>query len=186
MITPRCTQPPAGQAARAAAAVRAAIPSLSTPRLRLRAPEISDLAVWTPAFMEAWADPEDTEERAWEEFSYYSACWMLHGHGLWTAERKSDATVVGFVILGLEWDDDEPELGYIFAAEHRRQGYAIEACAAARAHGLELLGSGTFVSYVDPGNAASNGLAAKLGAHRDHAAEAALAEDVHIWRHGTV
>ena len=50
--------------------------------------------------MAEWADPGDTEERAWEEFSYYTACWMLHGHGLWTVERKSDAAVVGFVSLG--------------------------------------------------------------------------------------
>ncbi len=184
MAAPRCTEAPRGAAAKDARAARAGVPRLETARLILRAPEITDLPVWTEAFMAAWAEPGDTEERAWEEFSYYTACWMLHGHGLWTLERRGDGAVVGFVTLGLEWTDDEPELGYIIAAEHRRNGYAAEACQAARDHGLQLLGPGAFVSYVEPTNIASNGLAAKLGAERDTAAEAALPEDIHIWRYG--
>lgn len=183
-ITPRCTRAPAGYAADAASGVQAAVPQLETERLILRAPKIDDLGAWTPAFMEAWAEPGDTEERAWEEFSYYAAGWILHGHGLWTVVRKSDGVVIGFVSLGLEWDDDEPELGYIIVTDHRRQGYAAEACAAARDHGLALLGAGAFVSYIAPKNAASNRIATKLGAVRDRAAEAALNEDIHIWRHG--
>ena len=188
MTARRCTQAPEGRAAEAARTHRAQVPQLETARLVLRAPEISDLTVWTPAFMDAFAEPGDTEERAWTEFSYYTACWMLHGFGLWTVERKADGVVLGFVTIGLEWDDDEPELGYIFAAEHRRQGYAEEAAVAARDHGLALLGPGAFVSYIERSNARSNRLADRLGAARDTGAEAALqaatGEDIHIWRHG--
>ena len=188
MIARRCTQAPAGRAAEAARAHRAAVPQLETARLLLRAPDITDLEVWTPAFMEAFADPGDTEEQAWTEFSYYTACWMLHGFGIWTVARKADGATLGFVILGLEWDDDEPELGYLFAPEHRGQGYAQEAAVAARDYGLGLLGPGAFVSYIDRSNTASNRLAERLGATRDGRAEAALrattGEDIHIWRHG--
>ena len=188
MTAPRCTLAPSGAAAEAALAMRVAIPRLETGRLVLRAPEIPDLAVWTPAFMESFAEPGDTEERAWEEFSYYTACWLLHGFGMWTVERKADGATIGFVTIGLEWDDEEPELGYLFAAQHRGQGYAAEAATVARDHGVQLLGAGAFVSYVDPENAPSNRLAARLGARRDGAAEADLmaraGERIHIWRHG--
>jgi len=188
MMDRRCTQAPQDRAAEAATAMRAVIPRLETERLVLRAPEITDLSVWTPAFMESFAEPGDTEERAWTEFSYYTACWLLHGFGMWTVERASDGAVLGFVTIGLEWDDDEPELGYVFAAEHRDQGYAQEAATAARDYGFELLGHGAFVSYIDRSNGPSNRLADRLGATRDTSAEAALradtGEDIHIWRHG--
>ncbi|MEM9320305.1 MAG: GNAT family N-acetyltransferase [Pseudomonadota bacterium] len=183
-MNPRCTHIPKGRAADAANALRAHVPELRTARLILRAPRIGDLAAWTPAYLAEWAEPGDAEERAWEAFSAYAACWLLHGHGLWTVTHRADKHVVGFVHLGLEWDDDEPELGYIITAEHRRKGYGAEACAAARDHGLALLGEGGFVSYVDPDNVASNGLAAKLGGARDPVAEAAIADDIHIWRYG--
>jgi RimJ/RimL family protein N-acetyltransferase len=110
---------------------------------------------------------------------------MLHGHGLWTVERRSDCTRVGFVMVGLEWGDEEPELGYMTVPEHRGQGYATEAARAARNWGLRLLP--TIVSYVHPDNAASNRVAERLGAIRDLDAEAAIyARDgapIHVWRH---
>ncbi|MBF9028918.1 GNAT family N-acetyltransferase [Rhodobacterales bacterium HKCCE3408] len=188
-MTPRrCTQAPTGAAAEAARAFRAPLPVLETARLVLRAPRIEDLALWTEVFLAEWAGQGDTEETAWEEFSYYSACWLFHGHGLWTVERKSDGAAIGFVLVGLEWTDDEPELGYIFADHARRQGYAAEACSAARDHALALLGPGGLVSYVHPGNAPSNALAKKLGAVRDGAEEARIAaaegESIVVWRHG--
>lgn len=182
-MSKRCTIAPAGAAAIHAAQLCASIPQIETARLILRAPQITDLSVWTPAYLAEWAQDGETEERAWEAFSYYTACWILHGHGLWTAVNKASGQVVGFVLLGLEWDDDEPELGYIIAEDHRRQGYGYEACKAARDHGLALLGSGTFVSYVEPKNAASNAMAVKLGAARDAVTEAELDENIHVWRH---
>jgi RimJ/RimL family protein N-acetyltransferase len=183
---PRCTQPPVGLAARAAEGHRASVPVLETGRLRLRAPRTEYLAAWTHAWLLDFAEEGDGAEDAWIEFSCYSAGWLLHGHGLWSVERREDGTLLGFVLLGLEWDDDEPELGYIFLREHQGQGYAREACEAARDFGLTLLD--TFVSYVDPGNAASNRLAQSLGATRDAAAEARINMDaddaIHVWRYG--
>ncbi|WP_179378328.1 GNAT family N-acetyltransferase [Jannaschia marina] len=175
----RCTQPPTGQAARVAARHAAALPVLETPRLRLRAPEMGDLPVWT-AILADWPDGPVSPEDAWADFAVYTAAWLLHGHGLWTVTTRA-GEVLGFVMVGLEWGDAEPELGYMFRPEARGQGYATEAAAAARDHGMQLLG--TLVSYVDPANVASNALAARLGATRDAAAEAALAEPVHVWRY---
>ena len=164
------------------------MPVIETVRLRLRAPRIEDLTLWTEIFTgpgSTGIGGPYTPEDAWTEFSYYTAGWMLHGHGLWSVERLSDTVLLGFVHLGLEWDDDEPELGYLFGAHAQGQGYAREAAAAARDHGFDLLD--TFVSYVDPANAPSNRLALALGATRDTVAEAAMrdiSDDApHVWRH---
>jgi RimJ/RimL family protein N-acetyltransferase len=184
-MTARCLLPPNGPAAEVAAFHAACVPVLETERLRLRAPHLDDLPDWTRVFVDAFAEPGDGPNRPWAEFSYYTAGWMLHGHGLWTVERRSDGARVGFVMVGLEWGDEEPELGYITLPEHAGQGYATEAARAARDWGLRLLP--TLVSYVDPKNQASDRVAERLGAVRDAEAEAALAardgEPVHVWRY---
>ncbi|MEY3003800.1 MAG: hypothetical protein RLZZ491_976 [Pseudomonadota bacterium] len=164
---------------------RASVPVIETARLRLRAPHLDDLGDWTRVFSDSFAEPDDSPDRAWAEFSCYTAGWMLHGHGIWTVERLSDGARLGFVLVGLEWGDEEPELGYMILPEHRHQGYAAEAASAARDFGLGLLGD--LVSYVDPANAASGQLAARLGARRDIAAETSLAardgDAIHVWRY---
>ncbi|MEM9796779.1 MAG: GNAT family N-acetyltransferase [Pseudomonadota bacterium] len=188
MTDPRCTRPPTGAAAETAARFAALVPVLEGPRLRLRAPSVGDL----PAWQRIYAAPEAKHfggpwgaEEAWEEFAYYTGDWILYGHGLWSVERLSDTVLLGFIHLGLEWSDPEPELGWMFLPEHRGQGYATEAAGLASAHGAALLGDGAFVSYIAAGNAPSNALAARLGARRDTAAETAIgATDLHVWRHG--
>lgn len=185
MTAPRCTLSPTGAAAEAAAMHRASVPVIDTARLRLRASTLDDLADWTDAFGPAFGEAGDGPDRAWAEFSTYTACWMLHGHGLWTVDRRADGVRVGFVLIGLEWGDEAPELGYITLPAHRRHGYAREAATAARDFALGLLGE--LVSYVDPANTASSTIAAQLGAHRDMAAEARLAArdgaPVQVWRY---
>ncbi len=187
-MTPRCTHPPLGRAAMAATRHRAVIPRICTPRLVLRAPELSDLPLWTDLCTGsdgAHLGGPMTERDAWESFCTYVAGWLLHGHGLWSVERRKDGALVGFVMLGLEWEDLEPELGWMIAPEARGQGFGSEAARAARNHGIKTFGPGGCVSYVHADNTASNRLAASLDANRDATAEAAIGEPVCVWRHGT-
>ena len=184
---PRCTHAPQGAAAMAAQAIRDRIPRLETKRLILRAPETRDFPAWAEVFAgdtNGFIGGPLSPERAWDGFCNYVACWLLHGHGLWSVERREDQRLLGFVHLGLEWEDYEPELGWMFLPEARRQGYATEAAKAARDHALDLLGAGTFVSYVSPSNAPSSRLAARLGAARDADTEAAISDESQVWRHG--
>ena len=187
MTTPRCIQAPAGAAAKAAIAHRASVPVIETARLRLRAPEVGDFPAYATILSadEGHMGGPFSPEDIWYDFTNYIAGWMLHGIGLWTVTLNDD-TVVGFITLGLEWEDQEPELGWLFLPEYHGQGYAAEAAHAARDLGLDLLQS--FVSYVDPDNTRSNRLAERLGAARDPAAEASIAtaqgEAIHVWRHG--
>ncbi|MEM9249058.1 MAG: GNAT family N-acetyltransferase [Pseudomonadota bacterium] len=166
MTQMRCLQPPTGRAAEAARGYAAPLPMLETDRLRLRAPRMDDLPLWT----RIWTDPAGanttTEESAWENFCTYVAGWTLHGHGLWSVERKEDGIHVGFVLLGLEWGDDAPELGWALSPDHRGQGYATEAATAAREHALALFGPGVVVSYIAEANTASANVADRLGAVR--------------------
>ena len=179
----RCTVPPAGRAAEAAAACRAPVPVLVTERLRLRAPAMDDLPLWTEIFAAAPFDA--APDRAWAEFATYAAGWMLHGHGLWSVEARDTRTLLGFVLLGLEWGDAEPEIGWMFAPAHRGRGYATEAAAAVRDHALRLMSDGGAVSYVAADNRPSRRVAERIGAWRDTSAEAALADPgTEVWRHG--
>ena len=192
-MTPRrCIQTPQGAAATAAVAHSAAVPVLHTDRLCLRAPRIDDLPVWTQIYTAPDAKHFGgpfSEETAWEQFAYYTGGWMLYGHGLWAVERKDDAATIGFVHLGLEWDDDEPELGWMFAHTARGRGYAVESGRAARDYGFTLFD--TFVSYIAPGNIPSNQVAARLAAKRDPNAEStvnantlALGDNpINVWRY---
>jgi hypothetical protein len=63
---------------------------------------------------------ENPDATAWEEFAYYTGCWMLYGHGLWTIELRSTPAAIGFVHLAIEWDDVEPELGWHLIARRAR------------------------------------------------------------------
>lgn len=182
-MIPRAAIPPAGLAAEEAARHRASVPVLETRRLCLRAPRLDDLPVWTAIYAEpdsGFGGPYPAEQ-AWTEFCWYTAAWMLHGHGLFSVTRKEDGQTIGFVHLGLEWEDHEPELGWMFAQDARGCGYASEAAAAVRDWAFNLLPG--FVSYVDPGNAPSRRLAERIGAARDLAAEAAFDGAIHVYRH---
>lgn len=181
MTDHRCTLPPSGKAATAAARYRSALPVLKTERLELRAPTMDDLPAWTRICSEAF---KDNAEQCWTHFSYYAAGWMLHGHGSFAVCLKGTQEAIGFVVLGLEWGDHEPELGYFFDADFHGQGFATEAVSAVRNFGLDLLGPGEFVSYVSSRNDRSNALAERIGGMRDPNAEAAIGPGNHVWRHG--
>lgn len=163
-------QPAQGAAAAIAAGLAARIPALETPRLRLRAPRIGDFA--------AYAGIVTTErgvhiggpmrrEAAWLDFAQMVAGWTLRGHGVWSVERRTDGALLGFVLIGFEPGDHEPELGFLFVAEAEGRGYAHEAAAAACDFARDALGWDTLVSYVAPENGRSLRLAERLGAHRE-------------------
>ncbi|MEL6522144.1 MAG: GNAT family N-acetyltransferase [Pseudomonadota bacterium] len=162
MKRPRCLQPPKGKAADAAAAHRAPLPILTTARLVLRPATLVDFPVWEEMFLTG--DFKGNSETAWDEFCVYTAAWLLHGHGLLAVEEQATGRTLGFTLLGLEWDDYEPELGWMLAPDARGQGIATEAAAALRDHATDLLGAGNFVSYIYSDNKGSRAVADRLGA----------------------
>jgi RimJ/RimL family protein N-acetyltransferase len=162
--------PPAGPAAALAGRVAAVVPALETPRLRLRAPRVEDFGAWaaitTTERGAHMGGPVDREE-AWLDFAQYVAGWLLHGHGLWSVEARDGGALLGFVLVGLEPGDREPELGFLLLPAAEGRGYAAEAAQAAQGFAFETLGRETLVSYVDPANRRSARLAERLGARLD-------------------
>lgn len=175
-----------GPAARVAARLGGKVPVLDTRRLQLRGPRIYDFKAYADILTSDRAvlmgGPYSRDE-AWTDFTNYVACWMLHGHGLWTIDAATTPSA-GFVLLGFEYADPEPELGIFLGAASEGQGIAQEALEAARDHAFEALKWDSVVSYVDAENDRCIRLMERAGAARDPKAEAALgAEHTFVFRH---
>lgn len=174
-----------GPAADFADRLAALVPVLETPRLRLRAPRLGDMPAWAEVFMGPSAQflgghvtgsPED-RDGAFTEFAATAALWLLRGHGPWAVETR-EGEVMGFVLIGFEPGDREPELGYLFLPKGEGKGYAFEAATAARDWALGPMRLPSLVSYIDPANARSRRLAQRLGAWRDGSVDGC-----EVWRH---
>ena len=151
-----------------AASVAAAIPEVATARLRLRPPRLEDFGTYArivgaPAAA-GIAGPMD-RAAAWNDFCRRVASWVLRGHGLWAVERHAE--LLGFVLIGIEPGDPQPELGFLFTPEAEGEGVAQEAAEAARTHAFRALGLPGLVSRVAPGDFRSRRLAERLGARPD-------------------
>lgn len=192
MVTPHEQAPSNSNAIAFAKRIAELIPTLRTNRLRLRAPIISDFASYSEIALSPKGrfilnDPN--RENAWYDFANMVACWFLRGHGLWTVERHEDDEIIGFVLIGFEPGDHEPELGYMFREHAEGRGYATEAACRAKRYAFEELGFTTLVSTLDHDNTASLRVAQKLGGVRDQIAEQEHGNSIFVMRffaeHGT-
>lgn len=182
---------PSGPAQAIAQRVLGRVPVLTTDRLILRAPLITDYPSYEAVFLSDRAKylggPFRAED-AFADFCQGVAGWMLRGAGMWTiVARGGDDAPLGWMYLWQEMGDPEPEVGWILTAEAEGRGFAHEAALAVLPHAVQLYGSQGFVSYIDAGNARSARLARGLGASRDPEAEAHMAAlgevDLHVYRH---
>lgn len=174
-----------GIAARHAARLGGQIATLDTRRLQLRAPRIYDFAAFAEIFCSDRAHHMGgplTREAAWTEFTQYVALWLLHGTGLWTIDAQTRPSA-GFALLGMEYEDPEPELGVFLTAAAEGHGYAKEAAEAVRTYAFDTLKWESCVSYVAPENTRSIALMDRLGAFRDTTAESELPDDTLVYRH---
>lgn len=163
-MTYPCETPRTGAAALFAVALQGQLPTLATERLILRAPRVTDFDTYAQIACtdrgKHLGGPMSRED-AWLDFSQMTSTWLLHGHGLWTVGHAG--TIAGFVVLGFEPGDQEPELGFMLSEQAEGMGVAFEAAQAALAHAFDTLGWSTLVSYIDPANARSIRLARRLG-----------------------
>ena len=184
-MTAACEQHRPGPGARQAARLGGRIPSIDTRRLQLRGPRIYDFRSYADILCSDRAEHVGgplSRAEAWSAFTQYSAQWLLHGHGLWTIDAQTMPSA-GFVLLGFEYDDPEVELGIFLSAGAEGQGYAQEACEAARDYAFDTLDWDSVVSYLAEENARGCKLMERLGAARDDIAEGELADGTQIWRH---
>lgn len=149
-------------------AMQAAVPMIETDRLILRMPRIEDWTVLEPI----WTTHRSihiggpfTPEAAWLDFNQLVAGWVLRGHGALTICTR-DGAVQGMVLLGHEFGDPDPELGWLLTEAAAGQGFATEAAEALLPMCQQIYGD-AFVSYIDLANAPSIRIAEKLGAIKD-------------------
>ena len=182
-----CERDPAGLPAGQAAKTAATVPVIETARLRLRALRPSDFTAWeTIACTERGkhiGGPMSREE-AWFDFIQLASSWMLHGFGGWTITLKGSDSPLGFVLIGFEPGDREPELGWLLTEAAEGKGYAEEAARPVRAF-ADTLNLPSLVSYIDNANTRSSALAARLAARPDMAATHAMDAKAGftVWRH---
>jgi RimJ/RimL family protein N-acetyltransferase len=148
------------------------LPSFETPRLTLRPRTMADLEDClamdrdpevTRHVAGPWADP--AAHRRFVEARITAA--YPEGMGYWTVRgRAAGAPFLGWVLLiPLDGEGPEIEIGWRFNRSAWGQGYATEAAAPVLAHARDTLGI-TVVADIHPDNAASMRVAEKIGLRR--------------------
>jgi ribosomal-protein-alanine N-acetyltransferase len=144
---------------------------LNTDRLLLRHLEPEDLdslylLYRDPEMRKYYPDGTRTMQETKEEIN-----WFLHGHphhpelGLWATVDSKTGEFLGRCGL-LPWQiqgTDEVELAFMIKKERWREGLATEAAQGIIKYAHEVLGLRRLVCLIIPGNAASVGVAQKVG-----------------------
>jgi len=150
------------------------IPTLETPRLRLRAYRLEDF----DAYAALWADPGVvrhiggvplSREAAWTRFLRQIGLWHHLGFGFFAVEHRATARLIGeagfhdlrrAIVPSLE---GTMESGWGLLPAMHGQGLAEEAMRAAIGWAAEYGVGARLTAIIDPGNIASLRLADKLG-----------------------
>ena len=144
---------------------------LETPRLLLRPPEPADEALYLALmaepdfarFLTADGKPQDAAA-AWRGFATVVGHWAIRGYGFFTVVEKATGEAVGRV--GPWRPEGWPglECGWGIARARWGRGYAGEAAVAAiRWIFAEQPELARIISVIDPANARSQAVAAKIG-----------------------
>jgi RimJ/RimL family protein N-acetyltransferase len=159
----------------------AAIPTLHTQRLVLRAPVMADY----PAYAGFMASERSrmmggphVRWAAWGLFCNDVAMWQLYGHGALMIDLKTTGQCLGQVGINHGPMFPEKELGWMLYEGFESRGYATEAGRALKDWAFATLGLPTLVSYFDPENHRSMAVSARLGGIRDENAVTQDAGDV--------
>lgn len=148
-------------------------PVIETARMRLRPQRLGDKDV----HIAMWADERVTrfiggEPRApdvsWGKYLSSAGLWPVMGFGYWVFADRADDRLIGmgglsYFCRGIAELEGVPEAGWAFDADHWGAGYATEAMTAALGWADGHLDAKEVRCIIDPGNAASERVAAKLG-----------------------
>ncbi|MCE8515725.1 GNAT family N-acetyltransferase [Ruegeria pomeroyi] len=162
------------------------IPTLTTQRLILRAPEARDFDGVATFFADAerswgFGGPLSRNE-AWRWFASMIGHWVLNGYGFWMADTR-EGEPVGFVGIWSPEGWPEPELGWVVYQGAEGKGYAREAAEEIRRYAYAVLGFETLSSNIFPGNARSVALAERMGARFERSYDNVTHGIEHVYRH---
>jgi RimJ/RimL family protein N-acetyltransferase len=178
-MTFNCDIPPSGATARFALHCAGQLPTLTTQRVILRAPRVTDFDAYAEiacSLRGASLGGPLSREDAWRDFAQMISGWPAQGHGLWTVGHAG--TIAGFVVLGFEPGDTAPELAVLLTESAEGRGLAFDAAQAAKQHAFETIGCDTIVSSIGSKNLRAQALAARLGGRQNTALGG-----LQIWRY---
>ena len=162
------------------------IPTLTTDRLILRAPEARDFEGVATFFADAerswgFGGPLSRNE-AWRWFASMIGHWVLHGYGFWMVDTR-EGEPAGFAGIWSPEGWPEPELGWVVYQGAEGKGYAREAAEEIRRYAYAVLGFETLSSNIIPGNARSVALAERMGAQYERSFENVTHGTEMVYRH---
>jgi len=147
-------------------------PTLTTERLTLRGHHPDDLdalaAMWAePAVYGMIGGKPRPREDVWIRLLRSVGCWTVFGYGAWVVCDRATGDVLGDMGLlesrrAIRPELTVPEAGWTLVPTAHGRGYAGEAMRAVL-DWADARGIGRTCCIIDPGNAASIGLAGKLG-----------------------
>jgi len=106
-------------------------------------------------------------EKREDEIAYtedYIRChYGFYDFGMWIVEEKESGIIIGRAGFDMREGYEEPELGFMIAADYQRKGYATEVCGALLAYASKELGFERVAAFTEDENVASVQLLKKLG-----------------------
>lgn len=185
-MIPRHEMAPTGVEAEMAALHAGTIPALTTRRLKLSVPMVTDFDAYAEIVCTqrgAFVGGPMSREDGWYDFIQLASSWVLHGHGGWTVRETGDTEPLGFVLLGLEPGDQTVELGFLFREMAEGRSIAFEAATAMRDWAFATYNWASLTSYIHAENARSQALAKRMGALRHVEGEHNIPEGFHAYLH---
>jgi RimJ/RimL family protein N-acetyltransferase len=107
-----------------------------------------------------YENPE--EERAYAR-DYINQVYAFYDFGIWTVVEKSTGRVIGRAGICYREGFEDPELGFVIAADRQGQGFATEVCSAILSYVAQEHGFQRILALVQPDNTASRRVCSKLG-----------------------
>jgi RimJ/RimL family protein N-acetyltransferase len=163
------------------------IPSVTTKRLLMRAPEMRDFesfASFRASDRVRMQGGPNSRDEAFDMFCSFIGMWHLRGYGPWlVADKETDAPLG---VVGLYYPDDwpEPEITWGVFEPAEGRGVAYEAALETRRYASVVLGLPPLVSLTVPQNNRSITLAKRLGAHYEgDYIHPTAGKKLNIWRH---
>jgi RimJ/RimL family protein N-acetyltransferase len=149
-------------------------PVIETERLKLRRWRAGDIAPNTAMlsdpiagrFITSDGKPITDDFVGWRNAAIMAGHWMLHGVGMFVVEEKTTGTFVGRVGPWSPPGWPGFEVGWGIASGFRGKGYAVEAARATIEWSFATFEIDQIVHCIDRENAASQGVARRLGAEK--------------------
>lgn len=104
-----------------------------------------------------------TLQETWRAVAAWIGHWVLRGYGQWAVEERGSGRFIGRLGVHNPVGWPGPEIGYMLGKPWWRRGYATEGAQAAMDWAFTQIGFEELISLIDPANAASIGVATRLG-----------------------